>query len=106
MDPNIAWASCQIAFDLSWLQPSSEVKWKSLSGGQLFVTPWTVQSMQSSRPEYWSVAFPFSRGSSQPREWTQVSCIAGRFFTSWGTREAQYDYSNAWSYFSPFLQAS
>ena len=24
------------------------------------------------------VAFPFSRGSSQPRDWTQVSCIAGR----------------------------
>ena len=23
------------------------------------------------------VAFPFSRGSSQPRDWTQVSCIAG-----------------------------
>ena len=29
------------------------------------------------------VAFLFSRGSSQPRDWTQVSCIAGRFFTSW-----------------------
>ena len=28
------------------------------------------------------VAFPFSRGSSQPRDQTQVSCIAGRFFTS------------------------
>ena len=35
------------------------------------------------------VAFPFSRGSSQLRDWTQVSCIAGGFFTSWGTREAQ-----------------
>ena len=34
------------------------------------------------------VAFPFSRGSSQPKGWTQVSCIAGRFFTSWATREA------------------
>ena len=31
------------------------------------------------------VAFPFSRGSSQPRDWTQVSCIAGGFFTSWAT---------------------
>ena len=29
-----------------------------------------------------------SRGSSQPRDWTQVSSIAGRFFTSWATREA------------------
>ena len=28
------------------------------------------------------VAFPFSRGSSQPRDATQVSRIAGRFFTS------------------------
>ena len=32
----------------------SEVKWKSLSGVQLFVTPWTIQSMEFSRPEYWS----------------------------------------------------
>ena len=28
------------------------------------------------------VAFPFSRGSSQPRDLTQVSHIAGRFFTT------------------------
>ena len=35
------------------------------------------------------VAFPFSRGSSQPRDQTQVSHIAGRFFTSWATREAK-----------------
>ena len=35
------------------------------------------------------VVVPFSRGSSQPRGWTQVSCTAGRFFTSWGTRAAQ-----------------
>ena len=36
------------------------------------------------------VAFPFSRESSQPRDRTQVSSIAGRFFTSWATREALY----------------
>ena len=29
------------------------------------------------------VAFPFSRGSSQPRNWTRVSCIAGGRFISW-----------------------
>ena len=29
------------------------------------------------------VAFPFSRGSSQPRDQAQVSHIAGRFFTRW-----------------------
>ena len=34
------------------------------------------------------VAFPFSRGSSLPRDQTQVSCIAGIFFTSQATREA------------------
>ena len=32
------------------------------------------------------VAFPFSRGSSQPRDQTQVCHIAGRFFISWATR--------------------
>ena len=45
--------------------------------------------MEFSRQEYWSglPRIP-SRGSSQPRDWTQVSHIAGRFFTIWATREA------------------
>ena len=34
------------------------------------------------------VAIPFSRGSSWPKDQTQVSCIIGRFFTIWTTREA------------------
>ena len=33
-------------------------------------------------------AFPFSRGPFRPRDWTQVSCVEGRFFTVWVTREA------------------
>ena len=33
------------------------------------------------------VANPFSRGSSWPRDWTQVSCIADGFLTVWATRE-------------------
>ena len=33
------------------------------------------------------VAFLFSRGSSQPRDRTQVPHIAGRFVTRWATRE-------------------
>ena len=33
--------------------------------------------------------YPFSRGSSWPRNWTRASCIAGRFFTNWATREAR-----------------
>ena len=36
------------------------------------------------------VAYPFCRGSSQPRDRTGVSCIADRFFTSWATREDQW----------------
>ena len=34
------------------------------------------------------VAFPFSRGSSQPRNWTRVSGTAGGFFTNWAMRAA------------------
>ena len=34
------------------------------------------------------VAISFSRGSPQPRDWTQISHIAGRFFTIWVNREA------------------
>ena len=34
------------------------------------------------------VAIPFSRKSSQPRDWTWVSFIAGRFFTVWASWEA------------------
>ena len=65
------------------------VVWKSLSGVQLFATPWTVvYGVLQARILEW-VAFPFSRGSSQPRDWTQFSHTAGKFFTSWATREAQ-----------------
>ena len=35
------------------------------------------------------VAYPFSSRSSQPRNWTGVSCIAGRFLTSWATKIKQ-----------------
>ena len=35
------------------------------------------------------VNFCFSKGSSQPRDQTQVSCIAGGFFTSWATSSVQ-----------------
>ena len=34
------------------------------------------------------VAYPFSRGSSRPRNRTRVSCIVRGFFTNWDTREA------------------
>ena len=47
-----------------------------------------VHGILQARMMEW-VAFPFSRGSSQPRDRTRISCIAGWFFTSWATREAQ-----------------
>ena len=49
---------------------------------------YTVHGILQARILEW-VAFPFSRGSSQPRDRTQVSRITGGFFTSWPTREAQ-----------------
>ena len=43
---------------------------------------YTVHGILQARILEW-IAFPFSRGSSQPRNRTQVSHIAGGFFTSW-----------------------
>ena len=53
-------------------------------------------------------AFPFSRGSSQPRYPTQVSCIAGRFFTIWASRDAENQGTDPKSVhlFFPFLLIS
>ena len=42
----------------------------------------------SSRILEW-VAYPFSRRSFQPRNWTGVSCIADGVFTNWANRESQ-----------------
>ena len=49
---------------------------------------YTVHGILQARILEW-VAFPFSKESSQPRDRTQVSHIAGGFFTSWVTRVAQ-----------------
>ena len=63
-----------------------------------FVTPWNVAHqatfcgiLQTGILEW--VAMPSSRGSSQPRDPTQASHIAGRFFVIWATREAQEHWS-------------
>ena len=48
----------------------------------------TAHGILQARILEWA-AFPFCRGSSQPRDRTQISRTAGRFFTSWATREAQ-----------------
>ena len=54
-------------------------------------TPLSMGILQARILEW--VAMPSSRGYSQPRNWTQVSHIEGRCFTSWATREAPLLYS-------------
>ena len=73
-----------------------EIKWKWVSQS----CPTLCDSMDCSPPDSsvhrilqarileW-VAMPSSRRSSQPRDWTQVSHIAGGFFIVWATWEAQ-----------------
>ena len=58
----------------------------------------SCQTVQARIPE--CVAVSFSRGSSQPRDRTRVSHIAGGFFTSWAIREAQ-EYWSGWPIPSP-----
>ena len=72
---------------------SRKVKVKSLSRVRLFATPRdcslpgsSVHGIFQSRVLEW-VAIPFSRRSSQPRDWTRVSRTVGRRFTIWATRE-------------------
>ena len=66
---------------------------KLLSPVWLFATLWTVaqqaplsMGILRERILEW-VAISASRGSSQPKDWTQVSHTAGRFFTIWATRD-------------------
>ena len=80
---------------------------KCLSCVQLFATPWmqkvryesasdaqdppnlpgsSVLGIPQARILEW-VVISFSRGSSWPKDWTLVSCIADGFFTTWTTRE-------------------
>ena len=52
-----------------------------------FFTIWTTLLQGRPRILEW-IVYAFPRGSSQPRNPTRASCIAGGFFTSWTTREA------------------
>ena len=82
----------------SWTSSvSSESKVSLSSRVQLSVTLWTIQSVEFSRLEYWSGSLSLLQGSSQPRDQTQVSSIAGGFFTSWATRETQEHWSGSLS---------
>ena len=51
----------------------------------------SVQGISQTRILEW-VVISFFRGSSQPGDQTQVSCIAGRFFTIWATRKALHQF--------------
>ena len=53
-------------------------------------------SLQTRIPEW--VAFPFSRQSSWPKDRTQVSCIVGRLFIIWATREAPDKLQMQWNF--------
>ena len=64
--------SCLILCDLPW--------------GVAHQAPLSMGTLQARILEW--VAIPSSRGSCQPRDWTQVSHISGRFVTIWATREA------------------
>ena len=69
---------------------SREIKWNWKSYPTLCdPMDWVHGILQVRIPEW--VAFPFSRGSSQLRDQTQVSRITGGFFTTWATRKAAKD---------------
>ena len=55
-------------------------------------SPWNSSGQNTGVGWEW-VAISFSKGSSQPKDWTQVSCIAGGFFTSLATREVQIEHN-------------
>ena len=71
----------------SLLLKKSESESRSVVSNSL--GPYTVHGILQARIMEW-VAFSFSKGSSQTGDQTQVSCIAGGFFTSWATRESLY----------------
>ena len=66
-----------------WKKICDKWKWKSLSRVPM---DYTVQGILPARILKW-VAAPFSRGSSQSKDRTQVSHIVGEFFMSWATGE-------------------
>ena len=90
----VSWLTRQKCIKI-WTWNSSRRKWKvkvkSLSRVQFFVTLCSLPGSSlhgifQARILEW-VAISFSRGSSQLRDKTQVSCTAGRCFTLWATRE-------------------
>ena len=75
---------------VSLSNPSLKLKVKVIQLCPTLCDPmdFTIHGILQARILEWA-AFPFSTSSSQPRDQTQVSHIAGRFFTSRATKEAQ-----------------
>ena len=70
---------------------------KSLSRVRFFVIPWTIYSPWNSPGQNIGMgSLSPSRGPSQPRNRTGVSCIAGGFFTNWAIREAYFIHSSVY----------
>ena len=89
---------CAIVVTMLWLRFKPRLLWpqhrvlttvqsRPATGDLCDPRDYTVHEILQASILEWA-AFPFFRGSSQPRDRTQVSYIAGRFFTSWATREA------------------
>ena len=53
----------------------------------------SIHGIFQARVQEWA-AISFSRGSSQPRDWTQVSCIIDRCFTAWVKKDMQRSFIN------------
>ena len=77
---------------VSW----SEVKSYSVVSDSLWPHGYSDQVILQARILEW-IVIPFSRESFQPRDRTQISHVADRFFTSWATREAQEYWSGSLS---------
>ena len=72
--------NCTMKCPVAGITLSNELlKWKLLSH------VWPYEILQA-RIMVW-VAFPFSRGSFWPRNWTGISFIAGGFFNNWAMRD-------------------
>ena len=65
----------------------------------------SLPSEPPGKPSLDWVAYPFSRGSSQPRNQTGVFYIAGGFFTSWATKEVPDTRRNRSKFSLPTLEA-
>ena len=89
--------SCPTLCDPMDCSPSNNpsIVVQSLSCVQLFFNPidcspsdFSVHGISQARKLEW-VAISFSKGSSQPMDWTLVSCISRWILYHWPTREAQ-----------------